>query len=71
MTNNQKNRLVVRLKTVFEQYINWAKVNKPQSLEEMKDVLDDFLDDLSNEDAFGTEGQLDPRGDGRNKTPLI
>lgn len=29
------------------------------------DSLNTFLDDLLSEDAFGTEGQLDPRGDHR------
>lgn len=28
--------------------------------------LNDLLDDLASEDAFGTEGQNDPRGDNRN-----
>ena len=30
------------------------------------DMLDEQLDMLSEEDAFGTEGQIDPRGDQRN-----
>lgn len=30
------------------------------------DALDQMLDDLLSEDFFGTEGQLDPRGDGRD-----
>lgn len=29
-------------------------------------LLDEMLDNLAGEDAFGTEGQSDPRGDGRN-----
>lgn len=29
------------------------------------DVFDNILDDLLNEDFFGTEGQCDPRGDQR------
>lgn len=28
--------------------------------------LNDFLDKILNQDGFGTEGQLDPRGDHRN-----
>lgn len=28
--------------------------------------LDEMLDNLAGDDAFGTEGQADPRGDGRN-----
>lgn len=30
------------------------------------DELDYMLDDMSSNDFFGTEGQLDPRGDYRN-----
>jgi hypothetical protein len=30
------------------------------------DILEDGLNDLVQEDAFGTEGQNDPRGDGRD-----
>jgi hypothetical protein len=29
--------------------------------------LADMLDELASNDQFGTEGQLDPRGDGRNQ----
>lgn len=32
----------------------------------MSDYLDDMLEDLLNYDAFGSEGQNDPRGDGRD-----
>lgn len=28
--------------------------------------LNEILDDLNNQDIFGTEGQNDPRGDNRN-----
>ena len=30
------------------------------------DDLNRFLDDLASQDAFGTEGQCDPRGDQRD-----
>lgn len=30
------------------------------------DDFNDFLDELSGQDAFGTEGQNDPRGDQRD-----
>lgn len=33
--------------------------------EATKSDLDDFLDKLAEQDAFGTEGQNDPRGDQR------
>ena len=50
-------------------------IRKPCTLVVMGDVdrklfcgyLDDFLEELNGEDFFGTEGQLDPRGDRRNK----
>lgn len=32
----------------------------------MIDELNDMLDNLRSNDYFGTEGQLDPRGDGRD-----
>ena len=35
--------------------------------EECIELLNDSLDDISDEDGFGTEGQLDPRGDKRNR----
>lgn len=35
--------------------------------EECIELLNDTLDDISDEDGFGTEGQLDPRGDKRNR----
>lgn len=44
-----------------------------ETVQESKDVgklfcadLDRFLDQLSDQDAFGTEGQNDPRGDQRD-----
>lgn len=29
--------------------------------------IDDILDDIRDNDGFGTEGQLDPRGDNRDE----
>lgn len=37
-----------------------------ESLREWCDSLNRLLDDALANDAFGTEGQLDPRGDHRN-----
>jgi hypothetical protein len=31
-----------------------------------EEIIDSMLDDLAMDDFFGTEGQNDPRGDGRN-----
>ncbi len=49
-------------KAVFNRILSMAK-------EDQKMVLDRFntvLDELCEEDAFGTEGQNDPRGDHRD-----
>jgi hypothetical protein len=35
-------------------------------VEEWAESLDSILDDMKNNDQFGTEGQVDPRGDFRN-----
>ena len=35
-------------------------------VEEWAESLDSMLDDMKNNDQFGTEGQVDPRGDFRN-----
>ena len=35
-------------------------------LQEWAEFLDSMLDEMKNEDLFGTEGQNDPRGDFRN-----
>lgn len=34
----------------------------------LADALDTALDDLASDDFFGTEAQMDPRGDGRDGT---
>ena len=34
----------------------------------ISESLDEMLDDIHGGDGFGTEGQSDPRGDGRNGT---
>jgi hypothetical protein len=42
-----------------------ATVEHPEAAKAFCDDLNDFLDRLWESDAFGTEGQLDPRGDHR------
>ena len=50
---------------VLERFIDYAKGTKDESRQALCDDLNRFLDDLYEQDAFGTEGQLDPRGDKR------
>ena len=38
----------------------------PKGQRQFCNDIDHFLDELMAEDAFGTEGQLDPRGDQRD-----
>jgi hypothetical protein len=40
--------------------------NEEDEAEIWCDALNEMLDDLLEDDFFGTEGQLDPRGDHRN-----
>ena len=46
--------------------VELRKANEKDALKEFCSSLNNFFDELGNEDAFGTEGQLDPRGDKRN-----
>jgi len=46
--------------------IELRDTKEKDALKEFCSSLNNFFDELSNEDAFGTEGQLDPRGDQRN-----
>jgi hypothetical protein len=56
-----RNLLVVmdRLKT-------YAAQTEDEERQAFCDDLDRFLTDLAEQDAFGTEGQCDPRGDQRD-----
>lgn len=38
----------------------------PQDAEMLAESLEPMLNDLRSQDAFGTEAQTDPRGDGRD-----
>lgn len=55
------------LKVVLERLCSYALSTEDESRQAFCDDLNRFLDDLSAEDAFGTEGQNDPRGDQRNE----
>lgn len=53
--------------SVLEEIKN--RVNNPSwdgEIEEWAESLDSMLEDMKNDDQFGTEGQNDPRGDFRN-----
>ncbi len=54
------------LAKVMERLTAYALETTDESRQAFCDDLNRFLDDLSAQDAFGTEGQLDPRGDQRD-----
>lgn len=58
-----------RLIEVWGNFVAWAKSH--DYLDEMKERLNDWLDELHGNDSFGTEGQSDPRGDCRELHPEI
>jgi hypothetical protein len=53
------------LPVVMERLTKYALETEDESRQAFCDDLNRFLDDLSDQDAFGTEGQCDPRGDQR------
>lgn len=56
-----------RLDQVWKAFVDYAEDGDGMDgLKLAAKMLDDFLDELSSEDYFGTEGQCDPRGDARN-----
>lgn len=55
-----------RVITVLERLIAMAKDDE-DSAEVFADTLDDYLDSLAQNDFFGTEQQMDPRGDFRGR----
>lgn len=58
-----KKRVTSRnLKEVMERLTAYALDTKDESRQAFCDDLNRFLDELSDQDAFGTEGQCDPRG---------
>lgn len=56
---------ISRLNVVFNHIIALAQEDD-QFRKEIIDQLNIILDDMYEVDAFGTEGQTDPRGDQRN-----
>lgn len=59
------NKVQKRVTTVLERMLKMANEDA-ESAEMFYDYLDGMLDDLQSQDAFGSEGQCDPRGDQRN-----
>ena len=53
-----------RLLIVWENFLEWGE--DTDQLEGIKERLNEWLNDWQADDAFGTEGQCDPRGDCRN-----
>jgi hypothetical protein len=56
------------LLSVMGKLTEYAKETKdnPDACKAFCADLNAFLDELANQDAFGTEGQCDPRGDQRD-----
>lgn len=54
-----------KVATVLSRMLTQTLTNEDYA-ETYRDTLETMLNDLSNEDVFGTEGQDDPRGDQRN-----
>jgi hypothetical protein len=52
------------LRLVLGRFADLAEQDKATA-KSICDELNAFLDDLARDDFFGTERQLDPRGDGR------
>jgi hypothetical protein len=64
----KRNKVVTsrNLAKVLERLSRYALDTEDESRQAFCDDLNRFLDELSSQDAFGTEGQLDPRGDQRD-----
>lgn len=65
----KKKKLEDRLEEVWKNLFKYCTNNKDDTLYLAK-KLDELCDNMHAEDFFGTEGQCDPRGDGRDHMPL-
>lgn len=63
------NRKQKRLLDVFTRFVEWC--DNDDALESAADKLDEWMDEIRRDDGFGTEGQCDPRGDGREGDPQV
>lgn len=50
---------------ILRRLADMVSKEEPATREMFADDLNAFLDELASQDFFGTEGQLDPRGDKR------
>ena len=50
---------------VLRRFAKWVSKEPSWVREDVANRLNALLNELESEDAFGTEGQLDPRGDPR------
>ncbi len=62
ITAKNFDKVMENLKEFFHDDIKGHKPSEKAFLGE----FNDFLDNLRDDDCFGTEGQCDPRGDNRN-----
>ena len=62
-----KKRIVTsrNLMAVMERLTEYARETQDEARQAFCNDLNLFLDELAEQDAFGTEGQCDPRGDQR------
>jgi hypothetical protein len=52
--------------TVLNRISNDVSISDDETVELWASAFDEMLDNLKDNDFFGTEGQNDPRGDNRN-----
>lgn len=74
MAKKKNNTETIKIKRrLIDVFTEWVNLSSDEELNEIKDRLDEILDEWNSEDRFGTEGQCDPRGDSRNvdKCPKI
>jgi hypothetical protein len=63
----KKRRVTSRnLEVVLQRLVEYARSTEDESRQAFCDDLNLFLDELAEQDVFGTEGQCDPRGDQRD-----
>lgn len=67
MTRTTAVRVLRRMADMCEEEEKRGLVRPEDSYAQMfAELIDPVLDELESQDAFGTEGQLDPRGDHRD-----
>ena len=54
------------LETVLDNFKKFILSSDKVKQKDMCNAFNDYLNDLRDEDCFGTEEQLDPRGDNKN-----